>query len=122
MTRAEFAPDQTQSINRTQKIVQPFRRASLARAIAALLLTGCVNQKAEVAKYRSILNADVAGEVPPLEPGEHLTMVCALLLANQDNENLMIRGENFIQAMNDKDRPSPSFFHHLLWPKLHHPR
>jgi len=107
MTRAELAPEQTPFMNRTQKLVQPFLCALCA--FAALLLTGCVNQKAEVAKYRSILNADVAGEVPPLEPGERLTMVRALLLANQDNENLMIRGENFIQAMNDKDRAFSQF-------------
>jgi outer membrane protein TolC len=78
-------------------------------ALAAIFLTGCVNQKAEIAKYRNILNADVTGEIPPLEPGERLTMVRALLLANQDNENLMIRGEDFIQAMNDKDRAFSQF-------------
>lgn len=82
---------------------------SIFFAFCAIVLTGCVNQRAEVAKYRNILNADITGEVPPLEPGEKLTMVRALLLANQDNENLMIRGEDFIQAMNDKDRAFSQF-------------
>jgi outer membrane protein TolC len=70
---------------------------------------GCVNQHREIAKYRSILNEGLPSNVPPLEPGEELTLDRALLLANQDNENLMIRGEDFIQAMNDKDRAFAQF-------------
>jgi len=85
------------------------RRSLFFCMLAVLCMTGCVNQHAEIAKYRSILNADIEGEVPPLEPHEKLTMLRALLLANQDNENLMIRGEDFIQAMNDKDRAFSQF-------------
>src|SRR5436305_14521832 len=65
-----------------------------------LLAGGCVNQRAEIAKYRLILDKDVSAPVPALMPNEELSLVRALLLANQDNENLMIRGEDFIQAMN----------------------
>src|SRR6476646_8150433 len=70
---------------------------------------GCVNQHKEIAKYRSILNEGLPANVPALERGEELTLDRALLLANQDNENLMIRGEDFIQAMNDKDRAFAQF-------------
>jgi outer membrane protein len=76
---------------------------------AALLLTGCVNQRAEIAKYRLILDKDVSAPVPALMPNEELSLVRALLLANQDNENLMIRGEDFVQAMSDKDRAFSNF-------------
>src|SRR3954471_18499288 len=71
--------------------------------------TGCVNQHREISKYRSILNEGLPENVPALEHGEELTLDRALLLANQDNENLMIRGEDFVQAMNDKDRAFAQF-------------
>lgn len=113
MTPAEFGPNRTKAdfMNQFPGKQRPLRPSSLCAlcAIAAILLTGCVNQRAEIAKYRNILNADVTGEIPPLETGQRLTMLHALLLANQDNENLMIRGENFIQAMNDKDRAFAQF-------------
>ena len=70
---------------------------------------GCVNQRAEIAKYRKFLNEGVPTNVPELTRGEELTLERAILLANQDNENLMIRGEDFIQAMNDKDRAFAQF-------------
>ena len=75
----------------------------------ALSAIGCVNQRAEIAKYRNILNEDMPGEAPPLMRGEELTLVRALLLANQDNETPMIRGEDFVQAINDKDRAFAQF-------------
>ncbi|MDB5320975.1 MAG: outer rane efflux protein [Phycisphaerales bacterium] len=80
-------------------------------AATALMLgaAGCVNQRAEIAKYRKFLNEGVLTNVPELVRGEELTLERAILLANQDNENLMIRGEDFIQAMNDKDRAFAQF-------------
>jgi outer membrane protein TolC len=80
--------------------------------VAAALMfasAGCVNQHREISKYRSILNEGLPANVPALGRGEELTLDRALLLANQDNENLMIRGEDFIQAMNDKDRAFAQF-------------
>jgi outer membrane protein len=78
-------------------------------ATLSCVVTGCVNQRAEISKYREILNADVPGPTPQLMPGEELTLYRALLLANQDNENLMIRGEDFVQAMAEKDRAFSAF-------------
>jgi outer membrane protein len=81
----------------------------IVAAALALCTGGCVNQRVEVAKYRNILNQDAPNHVPELAPGEELTLVRAMLLANQDNETLMIRGEDFVQAMNDKDRAFSQF-------------
>jgi len=75
----------------------------------ALVASGCVNQRKEIGKYREILDRDVPGPVPQLAPREELTLTRALLLANQDNETLMIRGEDYVQAMNDKDRAFAQF-------------
>jgi outer membrane protein len=87
------------------------KNAILLCAFCALAatLSGCVNQRAEIAKYRLILDRDVSAPVPALTPDEELSLVRALLLANQDNENLMIRGEDFVQAMTDKDRAFSAF-------------
>src|SRR5258706_13558809 len=70
---------------------------------------GGVNQRAGIAKDRKFLNDGVPTNVPELARGEELTLEHAILLAHQDNENLMIRGEDFIQAMNDKDRAFAQF-------------
>jgi outer membrane protein TolC len=75
----------------------------------ALAAGGCVNQRKEIAKYRAILDRGTGGPVPQLAPREELTLTRAVLLANQDNENLMIRGEDYVQAMNDKDRAFSQF-------------
>ena len=75
----------------------------------ALVAGGCVNQRKEIGHYREILDRGTGGPVPQLAPREELTLSRALLLANQDNENLMIRGEDYVQAMNDKDRAFAQF-------------
>ena len=77
---------------------------------AVLAMGGCaVNQQAEVAKYRDILNADSGGEAPRLLPGEDLALLRAMLLANQNNEQLAISGEDFVQAWAQKDRAFSNF-------------
>ncbi|HSI33155.1 MAG: TolC family protein [Phycisphaerae bacterium] len=84
--------------------------AALAVACALAMLAGCaVDQKAEVAKYRSILDIDSGGPVERPAAGEPLTLVHALRLANQDNERLAIAGEDFVQAWAEKDRAFASF-------------
>ncbi|HEY7118777.1 MAG TPA: TolC family protein [Tepidisphaeraceae bacterium] len=81
-----------------------------ALAIGVLLsVAGCVDQQHEVQQYRRILDADVAQATPPLMPGDELSLVRALLLANQDNESLAIRGEDYVQALNDKARAFANF-------------
>jgi outer membrane protein len=78
-------------------------------AVAVVLLTGCVDQRREIEQYRSILREDAGGVTPALDRGEELTLVRALLLANQDNERLAIRGEDYVQALNDKARVFSNF-------------
>ncbi|HYE18887.1 MAG TPA: TolC family protein [Tepidisphaeraceae bacterium] len=84
--------------------------AALVACALALVAGGCaVDQKAEVAKYRSILDADSGGPVERPAAGEPLTLVHALRLANQDNERLAIAGEDFVQAWAEKDRAFAGF-------------
>jgi len=83
-------------------------RAVIA-AVLLMLVGGCVNQKVEVDRYRRILDQDAGEPAPPLERGEELTLVRALRLANQDNERLAIRGEDYVQALADKDRAFSNF-------------
>jgi outer membrane protein TolC len=51
----------------------------------------------------------VEGPVEPLGPGEPLSLVRALLLANQDNEGLAVRGEDYVQALVNKKRAVAGF-------------
>jgi outer membrane protein TolC len=74
------------------------------------LLTGCaVDEDAEVARYRKILDRDVPGQVN-FAAGEPLTLETALLLANQHNEQLARAGEDYVQALVDKDRAAAAFY------------
>jgi outer membrane protein len=78
--------------------------------VALFGAAGCaVDQRAEVAKYRSILDVDADGPVDRLDRDEPLTLMRALALANQDNERLAISGEDFVQAWAEKDRAFGAF-------------
>ena len=76
------------------------------------LLAGCaVDQKKEIGKYRRVLDTGAAGALAvDYQPGETLTLERAMLLANRDNERLAIAGENYLQALIEKDRSAASFF------------
>jgi len=80
----------------------------LLLALIASALIGCVDQRAEVNRYREVLDHD-APFVEALKEGEPLLLSRALLLANQDNENLAIRGEDYVQAIAEKDRAFSTF-------------
>ena len=47
--------------------------------------------------------------VTPLKAGEPLTLERALLLANQYNENLDLRGEEYVQALIQQTRATANF-------------
>ena len=84
------------------------RAIALLLVIAALGAGGChLDQKKEVARYRKVLDADA----PPVDftPGEPLSLEQALALANQHNERLALRGEDYLQALIAKDRAASSF-------------
>src|SRR6267378_6101235 len=84
------------------------RPITLFTIIAMLMVGGChLDQKKEVARYRTILDADS----PPIDftPGEPLSLEQALVLANQHNERLALRGEDYLQALIAKDRAFSAF-------------
>jgi len=69
---------------------------------------GChLDQQKEVARYRNVLDADA----PQIEfmPGAPLSLEEALALANQHNERLALRGEDYLQALIAKDRAFSNF-------------
>jgi outer membrane protein len=77
--------------------------------LLTVLATGCrVDEKKEVAKYRSILDKNVP-EVT-FAPGEPLSLETALLLTNKHNERIAIGGEDYLQTLIDKDRAAANFF------------
>lgn len=67
----------------------------------ALAGTGCaVNQADEVAAYRKVIDLRPTA----LNPAIPLTLGQALLLANQNNENLALEGEDYLQALIERHR------------------
>ncbi len=76
--------------------------------VSALLLSGCVNQKKEVQTYRAVVDAGLPRPAP-YSPGESLSLQRSLALANQDNESIGINGENYLQALINKNRAVAAF-------------
>jgi outer membrane protein len=82
------------------------------RALLVILacLAGCaVDQKKEVATYRRELDGPTPPPRATLAPGGELTLDLALRLANQDNEDLALRGETYLQSLIDKTRATAGF-------------
>ncbi|HEX8914865.1 MAG TPA: TolC family protein, partial [Humisphaera sp.] len=78
--------------------------------VASAILTGCaVDESKEVALYRQVLDGPNAKKVA-YEAGAPLSLSQALLLANQHNERLEVAGEDYVQALVDKDRAAATFF------------
>ncbi len=80
-------------------------------ALCLIFLSGCaVDQKKEVATYRKVLDAQAAPRpVQEAEETEPLTLQAAMNAANADNEQLALRGEDYLQALIDKDRAGAAF-------------
>jgi outer membrane protein TolC len=77
---------------------------------AAVTAAGCaVDQAKEVALYRQILDGPSTRPAVAYAPGDPLSLSDALLLANQHNEQLAVSGENYVQALIDKDRAASAF-------------
>jgi outer membrane protein TolC len=75
-----------------------------------LLMTGCgVDQEKEIAQYRAVL--DHANLPSPAEVSENqpLSLQQSMALANLHNENLGLRGEDYVQALIDKNRAVANF-------------
>jgi outer membrane protein TolC len=78
-----------------------------AAGLVGMALTGCVNQQHEVAKYRKILDGPKPPAIPDYSDG--LSLQTALLLANRNYEQIAISGEDYLQALIDKDRAYSNF-------------
>jgi len=73
------------------------------------LVAGCVDQDKEIAVYRSVIDGGATTR-PVYDEAKPLTLVEAIKLANANNETLSIRGEDYLQALIDKDRAAAAFF------------
>jgi outer membrane protein len=88
-----------------------FRLCLCALALSAI--AGCVDQTKEVAEYRAVLDARQAAasatQPATTQPADTLTLLEAMSLANVHNERLALGGEDYLQALIDKDRAVASF-------------
>jgi outer membrane protein TolC len=73
-----------------------------------LLLGGCVNQQKDMQLWRDVANADLSPPEPYLD-GQTLSLPRAMALANHDNEQIALQGENYLQALVDKSRYVAAF-------------
>ncbi|MEJ2704718.1 MAG: TolC family protein, partial [Sedimentisphaerales bacterium] len=89
---------------------------SLCLIVAALGLIGCkVNQEKEQAYYQDVLRGKSAKPPEPLEPSQPLALATALEMANWHNEQLAIKGEEYLQALIDKDRAAANFLPQIAY-------
>ena len=79
-----------------------------ALLVALLLSAGCVDQKREIARYRDILDAQVPPP-PAYEANAPLSFSRALAITSQNNEAISISGENYLQALIQKNRVVAAF-------------
>ncbi len=87
-----------------------FHRTWPAGLVLVLLITGCaVNQDKDVQYYRQVLDDGKSRPFAPFSPEDPLSLVDALELANTNNEQLAMSGENYLQALIDKDRAFAAF-------------
>lgn len=85
------------------------RGAAVCLASLLLLIAGCaVDQEREVALYRDVLDARIP-RVPPYGNGEPLSLRRAMALANQSDESLGLRGEEYVQSLISKNRAVAAF-------------
>jgi outer membrane protein len=77
-------------------------------ALVFLLASGCVDQKKDVATYRQVIDGNKPAPVR-IAPEKVLTLTDALMLAVQNEEQLSLLGENYLQALIDKDKAFANF-------------
>jgi outer membrane protein len=82
-------------------------RAALA-AISLLAASCAVHQKDEIATYRQVIDGNKPAEVH-VDLTQVLTLTDALRLANQNEEQLSIQGESYLQALIAKDQAFSAF-------------
>lgn len=94
----------------SKRFARALHTLGAACALACLVFTtGCaIDQKREVALYRGVLDERVA-PAPAYSPDDELSLVAAMRLANQNNEQLGMRGEEYVQALIAKNRAVAGF-------------
>jgi outer membrane protein TolC len=75
----------------------------LPNFLALLLLCGCPSQQEEVATYRKVVDENVR-QPKFYQPDEPLSLERAMELANENNEQIGLQGENYVQALIAKSR------------------
>jgi outer membrane protein TolC len=96
---------------RVKKCCRPKnKRLVLAAAAAALVATGCVNQRKEVALYRNVVDGPKHEALKrDYSNGTELTLEQSLMLANGGNEQIDIEGETYLQTLIERDRAYSAF-------------
>jgi outer membrane protein TolC len=77
-------------------------------AVLLATLTACVDQHKEVQTYRNVVDAGLP-RAKSYQPGQPLSLAQALALANEDNEQIALQGENYLQALIAKNRAVAAF-------------
>lgn len=93
--------------DRVPELTLRLMRASAWLVAGFALLASCVDQDKEISRYRVVLDTQPAIDLPADDA--ELTLVHALRVANHHNEQLNIQGEDFLQAMIEKDRAFSGF-------------
>ncbi len=78
--------------------------------LLVFLISGCaVNQKKDVQIYRNVLDSGKSASNVSFHPEAPLALKDALVLANAHNERLAMAGEDYLQALINKDRAFAAF-------------
>lgn len=86
-----------------------FSSRLLLTALVALASGCAVDRQKEIDLYRQVLD-DPSSQAIEYASGEPLSLSAALMLANQHNEQLALAGEDYVQALIEKDRAAVNFF------------
>jgi outer membrane protein TolC len=93
----------------TPKIHRRWHFSATVLTICALI-AGCLpTQQQEVASYRTILDAHTPTTMPVRRSLTPLTLQQAFALANHNNEQLGLLGEDYVQALANKNRAFAAF-------------
>jgi outer membrane protein TolC len=88
------------------KVTRPWRK--ITSIVLLVVVGGCVDQKKELSTYRNLIDNNQPAPVQ-VAPDKVLTLEDALMLANQNEEQLSLQGENYLQALIAKDRAFAAF-------------
>jgi outer membrane protein TolC len=78
--------------------------------VLVFIVNGCaVNQESDIQLYRDVLDAGKSEASDRFHPEDPLTLMDALRLANAQNEQLAMAGEDYLQTLIDKDRAFAAF-------------